>query len=104
MPAASDFFSNYLPTKIKDNPGLAQEVNATYQFEIAGLGDYLVCLKSDGAGVSEGRGDADCTVSISKDDFEKLLGNPASGMMMFTMGKLKVTNIGLGMALQKILG
>ena len=104
MSAATEFFSSYLPAKIKDNPSLSQEVNATYQFEIGGLGDYLVCLKGDNAGVTEGRGDADCTVTITKDDFETLLGNPAAGMMMFTMGKLKVTNIGLGMALQKILG
>ncbi len=36
-------------------------------------------------------------------DFSKLLDNPGQAMFLFTMGKLKVSNISLGMQLQKLL-
>ena len=41
---------------------------------------------------------------INEPDFGTLLDNPAQGMMLFTMGKLKVSNVGLALSLQKILG
>jgi putative sterol carrier protein len=104
MADVNAFFSEYLPKKIADNPSLAQEVNAVYQFDIEGAGTWTVDLTGDGT-VGEGAHDEPgCVVTCKTADFSTLLDNPAAGMMLFTMGKLKVSNVGLAMSLQKILG
>ncbi len=47
---------------------------------------------------------ADCTISITDEDFQKLVENPqANGMQLFFAGKLKVAgNQMLAMKLQKL--
>ncbi|MFT6145824.1 MAG: hypothetical protein ACJATT_002335 [Myxococcota bacterium] len=103
MADTTEFFTDYLPGKLKDNPSLSS-IGSVYQFDIDGAGSWTVDLKTDGGAVVEGAADAaDCVVTIAKDDFEGLLDNPANGMILFTQGKLKVSNIGLAMSLQKIL-
>ncbi len=103
MADTRDFFENFLPSKLADNPSLAGEINAIYVFEVDGAGTWTVDLK-DGGGISEGNhDDAGCTVSAKQADFEALLDNPSSAMMLFAMGKLKVTNVGLAISLQKLL-
>jgi putative sterol carrier protein len=98
------FFSDYLPKKLASNPKIAQDVNAVYQFNLGDAGNWIVDLKNGGT-VTEGSAPSpDCTVTAAGADFGKLLDNPSSAMMLFTMGKLKVSNIALGMSLQKILG
>lgn len=103
MADINDFFGNELPNKLTSNPDLAKEINAVYLFDIDGAGQWTVDL-TDGSGkVVEGaEGEPGCTVTVAKADFEGLLdgGNPT---MLFMTGKLKVTNVGLAMALQKIL-
>jgi len=97
------FFNDYLPKKLSENPDLATEINAVYQFDIDGAGNWIVDLTKNT--VSEGQAaDAGCTVTVNAKNFSKLLDKPSAGMMMFTMGKLKVSNIALGMSLQKLLG
>ncbi|MCB9679225.1 MAG: SCP2 sterol-binding domain-containing protein [Alphaproteobacteria bacterium] len=105
MADVNDFFANYLPNKLKDHPDLASDINAIYVFDIDGAGQWTVDL-TDGSGtVKEGAVDEPgCTVTANADDFGTLLDNPAQGMMLFTMGKLKVSNVGLALSLQKILG
>ncbi len=104
MADLSDFFTNYLPGKLEKNPDLAGEINAIYVFDVADFGQYTVDLTSGSGSVAEGGHDnPGCTVSAAKADFEGLLDNPSSGTMMFMTGKLKVTNVGLAMALQKLL-
>ena len=104
MADTNDFFSNYLPEKLSENPDLAKEINAVYQFDIENAGTWTVDLTSGDGEVREGAAeDPGCTVTAGKEDFEKLLDNPAQGMMLFTMGKLKVSNVGLALSLQKIL-
>ncbi len=103
MADLQNFFTEYLPGKLKNNPDLCKEVNAIYQFDLDGFGIYSVDLTGDGE-VREGPTDEPgCVVSANSADFEKLLDNPASAMMLFSMGKLKVSNIGLALSLQKLL-
>lgn len=103
MADVNDFFGNYLPNKLSENPGLAEEINAIYQFDIENAGTWTVDL-TNGGEVKDGPvEEPGCTVTANKEDFEQLLDNPASGMMLFTMGKLKVSNVGLALSLQKIL-
>lgn len=97
------FFENYLPKKLEGNPSLATDINAVYQFNLGEEGNWVVDL-TEGGSIREGEADSpSCTVTAAGADFSKLLDKPASAMMMFTMGKLKVSNISLGMQLQKLL-
>jgi hypothetical protein len=104
MGDVADFFTNYLPKKVADNPNLAQEINAIYVFDIADAGKWTVDLTGGAGKVQEGGVESPgCVVSSTKADFETLLDNPSAGMMLFMQGKLKVTNVGLALSLQKIL-
>ena len=104
MAQIQEFFGEYLPNKLTSNPDLAASINAIYQFDIDGAGTWTGDLTQDGGVISEGANEnPGCVVTDKSKDFLKLLDKPASGMMLFTMGKLKVSNISLGMALQKLL-
>ncbi len=99
------FFSDYLTKKLAEHPDIASDINSIYQFNLEGEGNWIVDLTRDGGVVEEGtHDDPGCVVTAKGDDFGKLLDNPSSAMMLFTMGKLKVSNISMGMALQKLLG
>jgi putative sterol carrier protein len=98
------FFAEYLPNKLKERPEIAKGINAVYQFNLGDAGQWIVDLTEGGA-ITEGEhAEPGCVVTAAGADFGKLLDNPSSAMMMFTMGKLKVSNISLGMSLQKLLG
>lgn len=104
MADVQDFFSNYLPKKLSENPALAKDVNASYQFDIEDAGTWTVDMTSGSGEVREGATETPgCVVTAKKEDFENLLDNPSVAMMLFMQGKLKVTNVGLALSLQKIL-
>jgi hypothetical protein len=103
MADIQDFFNNFLPNKLKTSPELATEINGVYVFELEGAGTWTVDC-TEGGGVSEGGvDDPGCVVSATADDFGTLLDNPASGLMLFSSGKLRVTNVGMALSLQKLL-
>lgn len=98
------FFNEYLPQKIKDDASLAADVNAVFQFDIAGAGTWTLDLTGEGT-IIEGAGDnVGCIITSDKATWEKILDNPKSAMQMFMLGKLKASNIALATKLQKILG
>jgi putative sterol carrier protein len=98
------FFDEYLPSKIKEDPSLAEDVNAVFQFDIEGAGIWTLDLTGEGT-IIKGAGDnVGCVITCTKDNWEKILDNPKSAMQMFMLGKLKASNIGLATKLQKILG
>jgi len=97
------FFNEYLPQKLKDNPDLA-DMGSIFQFDIEGAGTWSLHLK-DGGIVSKGpTDDAECVITCAQEDWEGLLDNPSSGMMLFMQGKLKASNLGMATKLQQILG
>lgn len=103
MADTQDFFSNWLPNKLSTNPDLVKSINAIYQFDIDGAGQWTVDLTGNGT-INEGPSSTPgCVVTASKADFENMLDNPSSAMMLFMSGKLKVTNVALGISLQKLL-
>lgn len=105
MADTSSFFANVLPKKLEENPDLASDINAIYQFDVDGAGCWSIDL-TDGAGtVAEGaHASPGCVVSIGKDDFEGMLDGSKNAMTLFITGKLKVSDAGLAMQLQKLLG
>ncbi len=104
MADLNGFFNDYLPSKLTKNPDLASSIDAVFQFEIDGFGSWFVDLK-EGPTVAEGKhGSPGCVVSTDVASFSKLLENPSAGMTLFMTGKLKVSDIPLGMKLQQLLG
>ncbi|MFT5453866.1 MAG: hypothetical protein ACI9K2_000342 [Myxococcota bacterium] len=104
MADTRDFFENFLREKLASHPELAKEIGAVYVFDVDGAGSWTVDLTEGTGTISEGgHDDPGCTVSAKQKDFEALLDNPNSAMMLFAMGKLKVTNVALAISLQKLL-
>lgn len=61
-------------------------------------------LNIDGESVSTGGGDADCTISMSKDDFEALAAGDLNPTAAFMQGKMKVAgDMSAAMALSQVL-
>ncbi|MEQ1566767.1 MAG: SCP2 sterol-binding domain-containing protein [Myxococcota bacterium] len=103
MADTNDFFSNWLPNKLKTHPDLVKSINAVYQFDIDGAGQWTADLTGEGTVAVGPHPSPGCVVSATKADWENMIENPTSAMMLFMAGKLKVSNVALGISLQKIL-
>lgn len=104
MADVNGFFTEFLPAKLNDHPDIAKGIDAVYQFNLGDAGQWTVDL-TEGGGISQGEHtEPGCVVTATGADFGQLLDNPTSALMMFTMGKLKVSNVSLGMSLQKLFG
>jgi len=99
-------FNEELPAAIEKNPDGAKEIGAKYQLNISGDdgGEWYIDCSDSPKAEAGNPGNADCTIEISTDDFQKLVENPqANGMQLFFAGKLKVSgNQMLAMKLQKL--
>ena len=100
-------FNEELPAQLAKNPDGAKQIGAKYQINISGDGggEWYIDVSDTGPKAEKGNpGNADCTISITAEDFQKLHENPqANGMQLFFAGKLKVTgNQMLAMKLQKL--
>jgi putative sterol carrier protein len=86
----------------------AKQIGSKFQFNITGDGGgewFLNLTDQDGGPYAKsGVGVADCTMTVSSEDFQKLHENPqANGMQLFFSGKLKVSgNQMLAMKLSKL--
>jgi putative sterol carrier protein len=96
-------FDDKLPSALARQADDARSIGATYQMNIEGAGAWHVNLTSTGPTVERGRKPADCTVTVSCDDFQKLYDDPACGAGLFFAGRLKISgNVMLGLKLQKL--
>ena len=100
-------FNDELPAALKKNEAAAKEIGAKYQINVTGEGggEWYIDVSPTGPKAEKGNpGGADCTITISSEDFQKLHENPqANGMQLFFAGKLKVQgNQMLAMKLQKL--
>ncbi len=102
-----ELFNEKIPAALDKNAAAAKEIGAKYQFNITGDGggEWFIDLTPSGPKASAGNpGGADCTLTVSSEDFQKLYENPdANGMQLFFSGKLKVAgNQMLAMKLKKL--
>jgi len=99
-------FNEELPAALSKNADDAKTIGAKYQLNVTGEGEWNIDVSSTGPVCKAGTGDADCTITITAEDFQKLIENPqANGMQLFFAGKLKVAgNQMLAMKLQKLFG
>jgi putative sterol carrier protein len=100
-------FNEDLPSALQKHPEQAKEIGAKYQINISGDGggEWFIDVSASGPKSEKGNpGGADCTISLTAEDFQKLHENPqANGMQLFFAGKLKVAgNQMLAMKLQKL--
>jgi len=97
-------FNEELPASLTKNAEDAKTIGAKFQINVTGEGEWNIDVTSTGPVIKAGAGDADCTITIAAEDFQKLVENPqANGMQLFFAGKLKVAgNQMLAMKLQKL--
>ena len=87
-------FETDLANAMTAKPDLVQHIGVKYQFNIKGDGggEWFVDASSSGPKVERGNpGGADCTISLSDQDFEQLWQNPSSGMNLFFSGRLSIS-------------
>jgi putative sterol carrier protein len=80
------------------------QIGAVYKFVLSGDngGTWVVNMK-DNPGVTEGDGNAQCTIKMDAKDFVDMREGRANGQQLFFAGKLKIEgDMGLAMKLQKL--
>jgi putative sterol carrier protein len=88
-------------TTLGANSGLG----GTLKFDFGAPGSVYIDGKSTPNTVSDGEGQsADCTISVSLEDFEKMVKGELDGTSAFMQGKLRVAgDMGLAMKLGPVL-
>ena len=88
-----------IAAKMTEALGKAGGTDKSVKFD---FGDDGV-IHAAGTDVSGEDNDADCTISVSKDNFIKLAGGDLDPMMAFMSGKLKIAgDMSVAMGLQKL--
>jgi putative sterol carrier protein len=78
-------------------------MTATYLFDVDGAGKWTVDVNDGKLNVTEGGDQADCTISVSEDNFEQLISGDLNPTTAYMTGKLKVKgDMGAAMKLQKL--
>ena len=78
-------------------------MTATYLFDVDGAGKWTVDVNEGKVNVTEGGNEADCTISVSEDNFEQLIRRDLNPTTAYMTGKLKVKgDMGAAMKLQKL--
>jgi putative sterol carrier protein len=78
-------------------------MNNSYVFDIDGAGMWLVTVEDGVVSVREGEGEADCTISTTEENFQKILSGEQNATSAYMTGKLKVKgDMGAAMKLQKL--
>ena len=99
-------FNEEIPAKIAEHGDAAKQVGATFQINITGDGggEWFINASDSGPSIQSGKQAADCTITLTSEDFQKFHENPqANGMQLFFSGKLKIDgNQMLAMKLSKL--
>ena len=98
--SAKEFFEG-LPGRI-DSSKIAGMSNS-YLFDVEGAGMWRVDVDGGSVTVSENADDADVTLSMSAENFEKMVSRELNPTTAYMSGKLKVKgDMGAAMKLQKL--
>ena len=99
---AREFFES-LPGKV--DPERIAGVDASYLFDVAGEGRWLVEVRDGKVAVSENpTAEADATFALSSETFMKLVARKQNPMVAYMTGKLKISgDIAVAMHLRDLL-
>jgi putative sterol carrier protein len=98
--SAKEFFES-LPTRIE--PSRIAGMTNSYVFDVDGAGKWTVDVKDGAVSVSEGADEADVTLSMTEENFEKMVARELNPTTAYMSGKLKVKgDMGAAMKLQKL--
>src|SRR5919202_6984643 len=101
MPSAREYFET-LESQV--DPSKTAGMTNTYLFDIEGAGQWTVAVDDGKVNVTEGASDgADCTITTSEENFERIVAGDLNPTSAYMTGKLKVKgNMGAAMKLQKL--
>ena len=68
-------FNEELPAALAKNAEDAKTIGAKYQMNVTGEGEWNIDVTSTGPACKPGTGEADCTITIASEDFQKLVEN-----------------------------
>lgn len=95
-----EFFAT-LPSKV--DPDKTAGMTNSYVFDIDGAGQWTVVVADGAVSVSEGAGEADCTISASEETLLKIARGEANPTTAYMTGKLKIAgDMGAALKLQKL--
>ena len=78
-------------------------MNNSYAFDIEGAGRWFVTITDGTVSVRDGEGDADCSISATDENFQKILSGEQNATSAYMTGKLKIKgDMGAAMKLQKL--
>ena len=90
-------------TKIAGNDQ-AKQIGAVYKFVLGGSDGTWTFDLNDPPSVTETDGTAQCTVTLSGDDYASMLSGETNSQRLFFTGKLQIAgDVTLGMKLQKVI-
>jgi putative sterol carrier protein len=99
MPAR-DFFETL---EARADPSRIDGIDHSYLFDIQGEGQWLVEVRHGTIRVTEGVADADVTISVATETFDKLASGHQNPVTAYMTGKLKISgDTGAALKLQKI--
>lgn len=91
-------------TKIQEMAANAAPIGSTIKFS---LGENIIHLdgKGDSNVVTQGDKDAECTISMTSEDFQAMVSGDLNPMMAFMGGKIKIEgDMSVAMQLQSLFG
>ena len=93
-----------LTSKIKEKVGTNSGLDATVKFDLGDDGVIFVDGKSTPNAVSNEDKDADCTISMTLENFLKLIAGDLDPTTAYMFGKLKIAgSMGVAMKLSKVI-
>ncbi len=98
--SAKEFFEA-LPGRVDTSKTAG--MNNSYLFDVEGAGTWFVSVDDGQVSVTEGGGEADCTISTSEENFQKMVSGDLNPTTAYMTGKLKIKgDMGAAMKLQKL--
>ena len=101
---AKDVISE-METRITTDPAKTrEEIDGIFKFVVTGDAGGTWVVNCRDVGVSEGDGDAECTITIADEHFVAIADGSLDAMQAFMVGQIQIEgDMGLAMKLQQVL-
>jgi putative sterol carrier protein len=95
----SEFFESLKSVDASKTAGM----HNSYLFDIDGAGQWLVKVEDGSIDVTEGGGEADCTLTTSEENFQKIISGEQNATTAYMTGQLRIKgDMSAAMKLQKL--